>query len=400
MEDNRVVVKLNCMTTNRSKIASCLVEEMMKKSITKFAVSQAILSRSEAILDALFEGSSTTKQDVDEEVQIRQTIQKLARFRFLLVLDEIDSLVSRNVNFLYKLFEWPNSSSLILIAISNSVDLTNRFLPLLRNKQIEPNFINFVPYKETQLHQILMERIAAANAQAHEKDNALRIFDSKAVELCARKVAATTGDVRQALEILKRTYKEFQENNKDSSSSNNGSKNTINNNNNDNNNNNNNNNNNENKNFGCSDGKENSKIKPAIPISKTSQPQQLLQPGIKLKQVSKVVGEFLTSKFSSRIRDLPSNLQFLLCAAVSLSQSSKNFTIAKLTDFYSSFAAQKQLPAISAALVPSLCQTLQDYSLLKMGTAKDDRLKKITLNVSENDIKEAFAGSPLASTLF
>lgn len=63
----------------------------------------------------------------------------------LMVLDEIDNLESKNQSILYTILEWPNfpKSKLILIGISNTLDLTDRILPRLQARY-EDIFICYV----------------------------------------------------------------------------------------------------------------------------------------------------------------------------------------------------------------------------------------------------------------
>jgi cell division control protein 6 len=53
---------------------------------------------------------------------------------FLLVLDEIDSLLEKDNVVLYSLFEWASKGKLVLVGIANQLDLTSRFLPRLKAK--------------------------------------------------------------------------------------------------------------------------------------------------------------------------------------------------------------------------------------------------------------------------
>jgi cell division control protein 6 len=55
---------------------------------------------------------------------------------FVVVLDEIDYLISKGQDILYKLFEYPKleNSRLVLIGIANALDLTKRILPRLAAK--------------------------------------------------------------------------------------------------------------------------------------------------------------------------------------------------------------------------------------------------------------------------
>ena len=50
------------------------------------------------------------------------------------MLDEVDQLESKNQDVLYTVFEWPalSGSSLSLVGIANTLDLTDRVLPRLK----------------------------------------------------------------------------------------------------------------------------------------------------------------------------------------------------------------------------------------------------------------------------
>eukprot|EP00501_MAST-03F_sp_TOSAG23-6_P002309 GSMAST32.ASY1.ANO1.2411.1 assembled CDS len=105
----------------------------------------------------------------------------------VLIVDEVDYLIQlSNKETLYELFEWPKTrySSLVVIGIANAVDLTERFLPRLRRLNREPQIIVFSPYNTNQLTAILQERLSM-----------LTTDNSNAIELCARRVASSTGDV-------------------------------------------------------------------------------------------------------------------------------------------------------------------------------------------------------------
>ncbi|CAJ0592885.1 unnamed protein product [Cylicocyclus nassatus] len=134
---------------------------------------------------------------------IRPTLPALARAledekkHFVLVLDEIDLLASKTNSFLYTAFQWPYTlnSKLIVIGIANSIDLTERLLPKLKLGHV-PQTLVFAPYSKEAIAEILKNRMTA------DSDDAM---DAKAVELCSRKVAAMSGDLRAALHVIKHT---------------------------------------------------------------------------------------------------------------------------------------------------------------------------------------------------
>ena len=124
---------------------------------------------------------------------------------------------------LYRLFEWASRprSSLALLGIANSIDLTDRFLPRLRQKLREladvnrdesaqsclpePELLLFEPYSSADLKDIIVARIARAGwtSSTEEASDTLHVFRSAAIELCCRKVHATSGDARRALELCR-----------------------------------------------------------------------------------------------------------------------------------------------------------------------------------------------------
>ncbi|GFR49792.1 hypothetical protein Agub_g11730, partial [Astrephomene gubernaculifera] len=112
----------------------------------------------------------------------------------LLIVDEIDVLITKDQAVLYNLFEWPlrEGSRLAVIGISNTHDLDSRVLPRIASR-LAGSKLAFNPYNFEQLKEILNSRLQGVTAVARG-----------AVEFCARKVASTTGDVRRALELLRR----------------------------------------------------------------------------------------------------------------------------------------------------------------------------------------------------
>ena len=111
----------------------------------------------------------------------------------ILVVDELDYLVTRKQEVIYNLFEWAaQARGLIVVAISNTMDLPERLMPRVASR-LGIRRVNFLPYTHAELSVILTERLAACQGA----------FGQDGIELAARKVASVSGDVRRALETCR-----------------------------------------------------------------------------------------------------------------------------------------------------------------------------------------------------
>ncbi|KAI1319099.1 AAA ATPase [Mortierella claussenii] len=144
---------------------------------------------------------------------------------YVVILDEIDQLLTKEQDVLYKLFEWSSmeGSRLTLFGIANALDMTDRFLPRLKARNCEPQLLNFNPYQVAEIRAIIMDRlfsledndVGVKDKPSEDKERGKEVAAGKprvaplmqrpAIELCARKVAAATGDLRKALDICRQT---------------------------------------------------------------------------------------------------------------------------------------------------------------------------------------------------
>ncbi|KAJ8907020.1 hypothetical protein NDN08_003503 [Rhodosorus marinus] len=132
---------------------------------------------------------STTSEST--EANLIATLSKKGK-KTILVLDELDFLITRDLSLLYAVFELPKKcSEAIVLGIANSVDLPERLLPWLRACQSVPVVFPFRPYTSDAMEKIILQRI--------EKD----VMDLPAIKLCAKKTAAVNGDVRLALDVCR-----------------------------------------------------------------------------------------------------------------------------------------------------------------------------------------------------
>jgi len=115
----------------------------------------------------------------------------------VLLIDEIDSLVTQGQAVLYQLFDWmslPNAR-LALVSIANTMDLPERLLPRISSRlAVVP--VNFAAYDRPQLREIMTHRLWLAKAEG--------AFTKDALEICAARVAAASGDARKALQVCRR----------------------------------------------------------------------------------------------------------------------------------------------------------------------------------------------------
>ena len=123
--------------------------------------------------------------------------------KYLVILDEVDRLVDLDLSLLYSLFEWSmqNASRLILIGIANALDLTDRFLPRLKSRNLKPELLPFMPYSAPQIAEVLTSKLRSLCSGEVQHPPFLH---PAAVQFCAKKVASQTGDLRKAFDICRR----------------------------------------------------------------------------------------------------------------------------------------------------------------------------------------------------
>ncbi|KZV33999.1 origin recognition complex subunit 1-like [Dorcoceras hygrometricum] len=112
----------------------------------------------------------------------------------VLLIDELDLLVTRNQSVLYNILDWPTkpNSKFIVIGIANTMDLPEKLLPRISSR-MGIQRLCFGPYNYQQLREIISSRL-----------NGIDAFEEQAIEFASRKVAAVSGDARRALEICRR----------------------------------------------------------------------------------------------------------------------------------------------------------------------------------------------------
>jgi cell division control protein 6 len=223
------VVRMNGMTlAGSASIFSALAAEVRGKKRGGRAGAAEDPVRAKALLEKLFR-APRSKLGPRKKMTV-------------VIIDEIDRLVAHgHQKTLYQIFEWPKTknSPLVLIGIANAVDLTEKFLPRLRARELAPEILVFPPYTKDQLAAILQQRLrklAVDNSRNDEdsdsggssltawvrdsgvdaidgdvevRDAAQRAVSSvvcsaKAVTYCANSIAShQAGDARKALDACR-----------------------------------------------------------------------------------------------------------------------------------------------------------------------------------------------------
>jgi origin recognition complex subunit 1 len=113
----------------------------------------------------------------------------------LLVLDEMDFLVTGKSVVLYNILEWQAfaQSKLIVVGIANTMDLPERLEQKVRSR-LGTNRLIFSSYTASQLERIVRQRLAKQ----------LSILSADAIQICCKYVAHASGDARQALTLCRR----------------------------------------------------------------------------------------------------------------------------------------------------------------------------------------------------
>uniref|UniRef100_H2YCD3 Cell division control protein n=1 Tax=Ciona savignyi TaxID=51511 RepID=H2YCD3_CIOSA len=258
----------------------------------------------------------------------------------LLLLDEMDQLDSRNQEVLYTMFGWSalTDSKVILIGIANSLDLTDRILPRLQARvECKPKLINFKPYSKDQLVEILQARIAKASINSSDGS----VIDNIAVQFCARKVAATTGDARKALDVCRR----------------------------------------------------------AVELAETDSLGNTQ--GYDLKTFQFIDIFFKINGDTEQDDTFPLQQKLIVCALLLLCKKHKchDAALGKLHETYSSICKDRQVPAVSQSEFFSLCQLVEARGIISVKKNKQIRQTKIKLNVQEKDVEFALKGKALLSSI-
>lgn len=182
---NVKVMRVNCMTVSRP-------ENIFHEMYTFFTGSPSGRKKGFADLHSLLANKTASAGS------------------FVVVLDEMDYLITKDQQVLFQLFNCAsraNSSALttklVVIGISNALDLTDKFLPRLRSNGLNPQPLQFLPYTADQIKLVVTAKLASLDEQDKENVRPARppLMHPGAIQMCCKKCAAVTGDLRKAFDI-------------------------------------------------------------------------------------------------------------------------------------------------------------------------------------------------------
>ncbi|EFO19124.1 origin recognition complex subunit 1 [Loa loa] len=130
----------------------------------------------------------------------RKKLNKIFQYRdrkrlpIIVLVDELDLLNTKKQEIIYDILNWSaNEESLVnVIAIANTFDLPERLFSQRVSSRLGTNRLCFQPYDHNEVAYIIRDRLCDSSA-----------VEAEAVELASRKVAAISGDLRKALDILR-----------------------------------------------------------------------------------------------------------------------------------------------------------------------------------------------------
>uniref|UniRef100_A0A8C8M3V4 Cell division control protein n=1 Tax=Oncorhynchus tshawytscha TaxID=74940 RepID=A0A8C8M3V4_ONCTS len=320
---------------------NCVLQEMTDelKEIQTVVINCMALRSSHAIFPLLAEKLGASGGHTDTKLQKLLTSTGPT---VLLVLDEMDQLDSKNQDVLYTIFEWPYlpKSRLCLIGIANALDLTDRILPRLQAlPRCRPQLLHFPPYSRQELAAIVQDRLRHVSGEG--------LLDASAVQFCARKVSAVSGDARKVLDICRRAVELVESDDR--------------------------------------------KAAAETAVSRVSVPQVA-------RVLSEVYGDRMSS---SEGESFPIQQKLLVCCLLLLTRNGKNkeIPLGKLHEVYSRLCAKRRVGGVGQGECLSLCSLLESRGIFALKKAKEARLTKVSLKIEERDVENALKDRTLLGSI-
>jgi len=136
---------------------------------------------------------------------ISTTYYSEAAYFSVVLMDELDQLMTTKQDVVYNFFNWPTlvNSKLIVLAVANTMDLPERVMTGRVRSRLGMIRINFQPYTTAQLETIVHARLTKSSEGLPAK--ATEVISRDGVKFASMKVSSISGDARRVLDICRRT---------------------------------------------------------------------------------------------------------------------------------------------------------------------------------------------------
>lgn len=198
------LASINCMIVDKpeiiySRIYNALVEDNSRRTVAGTQYTRSLENEKQ-----------TDSSSIQKMIQRLDVLFQDEKACHIVVLDELDHVMTKDQEVLFRIFQWAfmDTSNLILIGIANALDLTDRFLPRLRANSLTPQVLPFSPYTASEIQTVLENKLRDLTGQS---DGDLPLMQPSAISLIAKKVAAYTGDIRKAMDICRRAIEMVEE---------------------------------------------------------------------------------------------------------------------------------------------------------------------------------------------
>ncbi|XP_078446970.1 cell division control protein 6 homolog isoform X5 [Wolffia australiana] len=250
----------------------------------------------------------------------------------LVILDELDYLITKDRAVLHDLFALTTipSSPIVLIGIANAIDLADRFLPKLESLSCKPSVVTFRAYNKDQILEILNQRLSILGYE---------VFDAQALEFCARKVAAASGDMRRALSVCLGAIEQFEK---------------------------------------------------ELKMDEKEKKMEL----VGFNHMDYALSKAFRTPVVETIQSLPQHQQIILCALVNLLKRRKTSTVGDLNKSYLEVCKSVQVAAAGATEFSSMCRVLGDQGLIETvgNKTREEMRKTVGLAVDAADVVFSLKG--------
>uniref|UniRef100_A0AC35FIB7 Origin recognition complex subunit 1 n=1 Tax=Panagrolaimus sp. PS1159 TaxID=55785 RepID=A0AC35FIB7_9BILA len=188
--------------------------QLQKKPVFKFTyvyVNGLELVKPQHVFSEIYNNIYPSSRPVASKTA-RDKLSKIFRFNdskrlpILLVVDELDMLCTKSQDVVYDIFDWASTEEarFSVIAIANTLDLPERVLKQRVSSRMGYTRLTFQPYNHEEIISILDHRVKNSE-----------ILCKKAFGFISRKVAAVSGDLRKALEFIRRSIEIAVDNDED-----------------------------------------------------------------------------------------------------------------------------------------------------------------------------------------